>query len=364
MSTTSTHNADQKTGKLLPLYKQIANELRQEIQANYEPSMSLPPQRTLAKQYKTSYVTVGKAINELVHEGLLTRTVGAGTFVKENKPVSRDLISVLTSCADPYYRMTLFANIEARLRQERYRPILFGSNANFEEERKAFNDIGHMNENGIIIYSFFHKEFKREIKSLIDRGIPVVSILKPIEGADCIRTDHRMIGMLQGQYIAQFGLRNTIYIGRDCVEYGVREREGFLTSLSDAGIKMDKKNIFLIEPPTGSEGEKYINQRVYEIVNQTLDAQPNLEAITIWGDRYIPAIMQALNEKGRKPGRDIVLVSADNQDLPGIEYATVDEGHGMMGNCAAEMIIERIQNKYSGPPRIKTILPKLIEHKG
>jgi DNA-binding LacI/PurR family transcriptional regulator len=352
--------------KKKPLYKEIADHLRNDIKTNYKPDMSLPPQRTLAKRYNTSYVTIGNAINRLVSEGLLIRMVGSGTYVKQIAPATPDLVSVLTSNTDPIYRMTLFGNVEATLRDHAYRPILFSNKADIDEERKSLNDAGQMNERGIILYSVFSEELKHEIKRLIARGIPMVSILKHIEGIDLVRTEHRMVGMLQAQYIARRGLKKIIYISNTSREYGEREKEGFITSLKDSGIKIMPKNIYSMDMKKSNVGEELEELRkktIYLIVKQAIEQQPDLQAIVIVGDRYLHSVVQALTTKQLKPGRDICLVSSDNQNLPGLPYTTIEEGLAEMGKRAAEMLLDRMNQTYTGAPRTETILPKLIEHK-
>lgn len=66
----------------LPLYQQLQRALRQAIdQGVYGPAEALPAERQLATDLAISRITVRKAIDELVEEGLLVRRAGAGNFV-------------------------------------------------------------------------------------------------------------------------------------------------------------------------------------------------------------------------------------------------------------------------------------------
>ena len=66
----------------LPLYQQLQRGLRQAIQTKaLGPEDALPPERDLAEALAVSRITVRKAIDGLVAEGLLTRRQGSGTFV-------------------------------------------------------------------------------------------------------------------------------------------------------------------------------------------------------------------------------------------------------------------------------------------
>jgi len=67
----------------VPLYQQLARALRRAIDSQLlSPEDALPPERDLAAQLAVSRITVRKAIDGLVAEGMLMRRQGAGTFVR------------------------------------------------------------------------------------------------------------------------------------------------------------------------------------------------------------------------------------------------------------------------------------------
>lgn len=65
-----------------PLYQQLQRSLREAIENRVlGPEDALPPERDLAEMLNVSRITVRKAIDELVEDGLLIRKQGSGTFV-------------------------------------------------------------------------------------------------------------------------------------------------------------------------------------------------------------------------------------------------------------------------------------------
>ena len=67
----------------LPLYQQLQRALRQAIETHVlAPDDALPPERDLAIDFNVSRITVRKAIDGLVSDGLLLRRQGSGTFVR------------------------------------------------------------------------------------------------------------------------------------------------------------------------------------------------------------------------------------------------------------------------------------------
>jgi GntR family transcriptional regulator len=66
----------------LPLYQQLQRSLRKAIaNRTLAPDDALPAERDLAADFNVSRITVRKAIDGLVDDGLLVRRQGSGTFV-------------------------------------------------------------------------------------------------------------------------------------------------------------------------------------------------------------------------------------------------------------------------------------------
>ena len=64
------------------LYLQVKRELLRRIEAReWKPAEALPNERTLAAQLQVSIGTLRRAVDELVHEHVLMRRQGKGTFV-------------------------------------------------------------------------------------------------------------------------------------------------------------------------------------------------------------------------------------------------------------------------------------------
>ncbi|NQY20646.1 MAG: GntR family transcriptional regulator [Campylobacteraceae bacterium] len=72
-----------KNGK--PLYLQLKSKLLKDIKENYKTGDLIPAEIRIEKEYKVSRITVRKALDELVHENILIKKQGKGTFVKEQK---------------------------------------------------------------------------------------------------------------------------------------------------------------------------------------------------------------------------------------------------------------------------------------
>lgn len=72
-------------------YVEISNDIRKKIiEGNYLPNERLPFEKEICDKYESSKMTVKKALDILVAEGLLVKRRGSGTFVKDINPKERD----------------------------------------------------------------------------------------------------------------------------------------------------------------------------------------------------------------------------------------------------------------------------------
>jgi len=79
----------------IPLYYQLKEELKKRIlKGEFKEGDLIPSEREFSEQYNISSTTIRRALNDLVHENLLDRKAGKGTFVRSPK-VKRDLRKVL-----------------------------------------------------------------------------------------------------------------------------------------------------------------------------------------------------------------------------------------------------------------------------
>ncbi|HXV31753.1 MAG TPA: GntR family transcriptional regulator, partial [Sinorhizobium sp.] len=80
--------ASLQSGGTGPLYLKLRQSLEEAIlSGKLNHGDALPPERDLADYANVSRVTVRKAVDDLVRDGLLVRRHGSGTFVV--RPVSR-----------------------------------------------------------------------------------------------------------------------------------------------------------------------------------------------------------------------------------------------------------------------------------
>lgn len=95
-------------GSMIPLYVQVYEALRNNITSRtWLPRQPLPTERELMQMFDVSRITIRRAIDELVREGLVIREKGRGTFVAPPKHS---------------YRFTTLTSFTEELIEKGYRP--------------------------------------------------------------------------------------------------------------------------------------------------------------------------------------------------------------------------------------------------
>jgi GntR family transcriptional regulator len=84
-----------KKANPIPLYAQVKRALQVEIENQMKPGDIIPGEPALEERFGVSRITVRRALDELVSEGIIVRQQGLGTFVRE-KPIAQELPRLLS----------------------------------------------------------------------------------------------------------------------------------------------------------------------------------------------------------------------------------------------------------------------------
>ncbi|MBS4218471.1 transcriptional regulator PhoB [Bacillus sp. FJAT-49711] len=184
-----------------PLYMQIRQMLKNNIQdGTYKQDEQIPTEAELCEMYNVSRITIRKAIEELVKEGLLTRIPRRGTFVTTNK-FQNELLSV-SGFSEFSHQLGMIPNsrilksevipasedIAEHLSIEVGSPILELERLMYVNDRPLFYDIAHYSlirfpdlEKKITgnesTYKIFSEDYQTEIVSN-DKIIDVIGATK------------------------------------------------------------------------------------------------------------------------------------------------------------------------------------------
>ena len=170
-----------------PLYLQLQRVLRSAIERQVlAPDEALPPERELAEAYDVSRVTVRKALDGLVAEGLLVRRQGSGNFVS-------------TRVQKNFAKLTSFSeDMRARGRQPRSVWVKRAAGTVTPEEALALRL-----SPGTPVFRFHRIRYADDAPMAIELATVVASALPSLEAVDTSlyealeRSGHRPVRALQ-----------------------------------------------------------------------------------------------------------------------------------------------------------------------
>jgi len=201
-------------GKPTPKYIQAEIWIKDAIKKHVI-DQKLPGERMLAKELGMSYMTVRKAIDNLVKQGYLYRVPTKGTFVadrsKEKRVATKNIgyfldNSIKDGLTSPYYSL-IFNALEKETGKRGY-ALLYYSNLNADNASKALSKV-----DGVIASCFPRiEDIIQDIKQVVpvvvmdnasfDKSIPSIIIDNFTAVADSIHElcvlGHKRIGFLTG----------------------------------------------------------------------------------------------------------------------------------------------------------------------
>ena len=199
--------------KKLPKYVLVQEKIKQAIKSR-EIENKLPGERTLAKEYGYSYMTIRKAVDNLVAEGILYKLPTKGTFVADRNTAKKktNIIGyfldskIIAGLTSPYYSL-IFNALEKEAAKHGYSLIYFSDVDNS-------NSLNHLNRVDGVIASCFprNENIIHEINDRVplvvidnsssDKTIPSVIIDNFNAVSDSIRylstLGHKRIGFMTG----------------------------------------------------------------------------------------------------------------------------------------------------------------------
>jgi len=230
--------------KPTPKYVLVEEKIKNAIK-HREIIDKLPGERTLAKEYGYSYMTIRKAVENLVAEGVLYKIPMKGTFVADRKTGKKktNIIgyfldsSIVAGLTSPYYSI-IFNALQKQATKHGYSLIYFsdiGDSASYKHIHKM---------DGAIISCFPRVE---HIVDEINQNIPVVVIdnSSSDKTIPSIIIDNFNAVRESVNYLCSLGHKRIGFMtGLADSDVGKNRFAGYKSGLNNNGIKMSEKLVF------------------------------------------------------------------------------------------------------------------------
>jgi GntR family transcriptional regulator of arabinose operon len=236
-------------------------ELRRDLQSGrYEPGDRLPSERKLAARFDVSRSTVRRAVERLVHEGMIDVRRGAGMYVTdEAAPPGVNTISVMYE-----FRGTDLTYVQDRALERGCMMAVFSQRRHqwdHEAERKFLRYTLRNRHRGLVAHCSPLGPLNEDLlEEMHEEGIPVVHVehyRTKLPDQSYLLPDYERAGYMGAVRLILAGYERVVLVGTmlDAPFFQLVE-QGFAKALEDHQSGYDRqKHMFWLKPGLGSRPE-------------------------------------------------------------------------------------------------------------
>jgi DNA-binding LacI/PurR family transcriptional regulator len=338
----------------LPLYLQVEDDLRRQIQSGALPvGYCLPLEPDLAGQYGVSTVTIKRALQDLAKEGLLVRIKRKGTFVSPRKdgladvrPRTKTLALVIPDIED-LFLSEIYRGVADVARQASYTVTIFSSDREVEKEGENIRGLGQRGEDGAVIFPNWGRASAEQIFELKRRKFPFVLVNRYFRDIQThsVVADNQAGACEAVEHLIRLGHRRIGCLGWvECT--AVEDRlEGYRLTLGRHGLAYDEA---LVRGILDDSREKWAGVEPasggYQEMTRLLELDHRPTAVFAVSDRLAAGAMRAIADAGLKVPDDVALVGFDDlRYAADLDLTTVAQPAVETGRTAAGILINQIE---------------------
>lgn len=347
----------------MPLYRQVELYLREQISSgSLQSGDMLPSVKELCEQFGgINHLTVRQAIKNLTEENLVKSVQGRGSFVTEQVKRNRRIAIVL-----PHLEDTIFVRIakgaQEALERGGVRSLILDSRGSESTEADHIEHLTGLPVDGALIFPITHGNIAEQVFKLKMAGFSFVLVDRYFEdiATPCVVADNYDGGYKSAQYLAKQGRKRVAWIGELRSTAARLRLKGFQDALNDAGIACPNALIKNVEimPNAPAPYHAALRDGVRNAICELTRQMPHIDGLVCCDDASALHALEMLTDIGVKVPDQIALIGFD--DVPEAALSrpaltTVRQPMGQMGQEAAQMLLERMENRNGAVE--KKVLP-------
>lgn len=326
--------------EVLLAHEEIKNALRERMEAEWPPGTRLPPIKELARRMGVGQSSTHRAVKELVIEGVLASRPRRGTFVASaSGPVAGYRICLIRSSDEPMFDAAVdslraaLTRVGGEVRVER----LVG-------DQQAFLDARAEADAFVLLNPYMTQPIRlpaNQFLVLIDTGL---DYNLGVNGAyDVVSVDSEQAGSLAGAYARRKKIASACFVG-----LADGDGRGAYDLTSEARLRG-----FCRGWGEQITSRHRLKVRAYDVIHGArafgmyIALDPRPELIFAASDDLAMGIIHGGLAHGLQVGRDFRLIGCDGQqrgrEIEGGPLTTLDVPMAGMGEAAARMLVERLQ---------------------
>lgn len=327
------------------LYLDLANDLRGDLASGrFRPGQLFASEHDLARSRKLSRVTVRKASDVLIGEGLLERRPGKGLFVRSGPGGRAATIQVVCGNLDWAPSLQAARAIKESARPHNFQIQIYDAHGSMAEDIEAIRLLPETGARGAVVFALHSVEFAEALYALKVAGFPCVLIDQRLADLDIpsVMADNHAGGYLAGQLLAGKGHRRIAFVGDLDADTVQARLAGLRDAVGDAGLPFGRAMVQDVSTP-----DRFApwGPLVEERLRALFAAPERPTAIFASCDAIARDVYAALGRMGLMVPRDVSVVGFDDDPLasvlvPGL--TTIGQPFQDMGRAAFELLHRRI----------------------
>lgn len=356
----------------LPKYRQIYNALRGEITAGELASgQRLPSEAQLVKAFGASRITVGRALRDLQHAGLVERRAGSGTYVlatpRKTAAQSCSFGLLIPDLAETEILEPIAQGLTSAPAARPHAIISGAAGGGEDKAAIAWERCQQFIDRRVDGVFFAPLELTaakdvtnaRITEALDNAGIPIVLLDRPVqpyglrEEHDLVGIDNRRAGYRMAEHLLRLGSRRVAFASLAHAASTVDARQaGYREALHRYGAPVEGALILQLEGADTGAVQAFMSR-----------GRP--DAIVCANDRMAGLVLQALMALGYAVPGDVRIVGIDDvryASLLPVPLTTLRQPCREIGAAAMAAMLDRLARPELAPRDI-FLHPSLIVRK-
>ncbi len=246
--------------------------------------------------------------------------------------------------------------VARKLEPHGYQIVMANSDENAETEQRQMELLVARSVDGLIVASALANWRQRALRIFRTRQAPYVLIDRMPAGvqANYVGARDQDIGALATEHLLEQGCRRVAHIRGPAAPNSDGRLRGYRRALAKHGLRP--------APDYVVEGGRE-DATGYQAMQQLLRLPAPPDGVFCYNDPVAAGAIKAVLEAGGRVPEEVALIGAGNvhySDLLRIPLSTVDQSSSLIGETAADLLVDCMEAK--NPPRPKRILipPRLI----
>ena len=356
--------------KSLPKYRQLQEELLLYLQTEgYASGQKIPTENEMIARFQVSRITVRKALEELVNEGIIYKVQGSGSYFSGNVP-ERSLASHLIGVIAPHVFSHIYPQIihpiDDLAHEYGYNLVLGGSKSSPDRELTCLRQLLDKAIDGLIFEpsSGFQYDADTETTRLLKTlTIPLVFMDWAIDDPNFsyVAPDDVEGGVRAVNYLVKAGHRRIACIYPPNHFAGMQRYTGYRKALETHGIPYDAR---FDKPDASILREAHSQQVVAKLTDELIAlGAERPTAIVCFNDILASQVVIAAKKSGLAVPDDISVIGYDDSDeatQSEVALTTVAHPKEFIGQWAAEVLFDEIKHSGRIPRRHILVTPTLV----